>query len=86
MSGSSHADFFALAIEKTKHLVVPSISLLEVFNRVLQQVGEKKALQEVTLMMEGTVVDLYADLAVKAAVLGYKTKLPLADRVILAIA
>ena len=48
--------------------------------------GEEKALQAVTLMMEGTVVDLDADLAVSAAVLGYEAKLPLADSVILATA
>ena len=86
LSDSSHADFFAPAIEDTEHLVVPSISLLEVFKRVLRQMGEEKALQAVTLMMEGTVVDLDADLAVSAAVLGYEAKLPLADSVILATA
>lgn len=86
LSDSSNADFFATPIEDTEHLVVPSISVLEVFKRVLQQMGEEKALQAVTLMMEGAVVDLDADLAISAAVLGCETKLPLADSVILATA
>lgn len=86
LSDSSNADFFASAIEDTEHLVVPSISVGEVFKRVLQQLGEEKALQAVTLMMEGTVVDLDADLAISAAVIGCETRLQLADSVILATA
>lgn len=86
LSDSSNADFFASAIEDTENLVVPSISVGEVFKRVLHQLGEEKALQAVTLMMEGTVVDLDADLAISAAVIGYETRLPRAGSVILATA
>ncbi len=35
-----NADFFAAAIENTAELVVPSISIYEVFKRVLQQRDE----------------------------------------------
>ncbi len=86
LADSPQADFFAPAIEDTEHLIVPSISLLEVFKRVLQQMDEEKALEAVALMMEGTVVDLDADLALRAATLGHEEKLPLADSVILATA
>jgi toxin FitB len=37
-----NADFFAPAIEDTEKLIVPSISILEVFKRVLQQRGERE--------------------------------------------
>ena len=42
-----NADFFALAIENISDLVVPSLSIYEVFKRVLQQRGEAHALQAV---------------------------------------
>ena len=83
---SPQADFFASAIEDTERLVVPSISLHEVFKRVLRQMGEEKALAAVALMMEGIVVELDADPALRAATLGHEEKLPLADSVIQATA
>ncbi len=36
-----NADFFAKAVEKTSDLVVPAVSLYEVFKRVLEQRGER---------------------------------------------
>jgi uncharacterized protein with PIN domain len=51
------ADFFASAIEDTSQLIVPSISIYEVFKRILQQRSEEEALQAVVthipLVMEG---------------------------------
>jgi predicted nucleic acid-binding protein len=65
---------------------VPTITLLEVFKRVLQQRRETAALQAVAHMRQGNVVDLGADLAPAAAHLGISHKLPLADSVMLATA
>lgn len=65
---------------------MPTISLLEVFRRVLQQRGENAALQAVALMRQGEVVPLDADLAVAAAHIGVSNKLPLADSLMLATA
>jgi predicted nucleic acid-binding protein len=81
-----NADFFAPPLEKPDLLIVPSISLLEVFKRILHQRGENEALQAMALMMEGRVVDLDADLALRAAMIGLSEKLPLADSVMLATA
>lgn len=81
-----NADFFAAAIEKTAELVVPAISVLEVFKRVLQQRDEAAALQAAALMRQGRVVDLNFALALSAAKLGHQLKLPLADSVMLATA
>lgn len=67
-------------------LIVPTIGLLEVFKRVLQQRGENDALQAVALMQQGKLVELDAGLALSAAKLGHELKLPLADSVILATA
>lgn len=81
-----NAGFFARSIMDTGRLLVPTISLLEVFKRILQQRGENAALQAVAHMRQGTVVALDADLALAAAHLGISNKLPLADSVMLATA
>ena len=81
-----NAGFFAAPITDAAQLLVPTISLLEVFKRVLQQRGENAALQVVAQMRQGRVVDLDADLAIRAASLGLTHKLPLADSVMLATA
>lgn len=53
-----HADFYAPAIEDTTALIVPTICILELFKRVLQQGGEDAALQIVAVMHQGRVVSL----------------------------
>ncbi len=80
------ADFYAPAIEDVQNLVVPTICILEVFKRVLQQRNEDAALQAVALMHQGLVVDLTSSIALDAAKIGSQLKLPLADSVILATA
>jgi predicted nucleic acid-binding protein len=81
-----NAGAFASAIQATEELVVPSITLLEVFKRVYQQRGEGPALQAVALMQQGAVVDLDAPLALTAARISADGKLALADSVVLATA
>ena len=81
-----NADFFAPAVEDLERLLVPSISLLEVFKRVLQQRGESEALKAVAQMRQGRVIDLDGTLALSAARISLDLKLPLADSVILATA
>jgi predicted nucleic acid-binding protein len=81
-----YADFYAPAIEDTGLLIVPTICILEVFKRVLQQRGEDAALQIIAVMHQGQVVELSANIALRAAKVGNELKLPLADSVILATA
>ena len=81
-----NAAFFADAIESTSELIVPTISLYEVFKRVLQQRGENDALEAVALIMQGEVVELNATLALSAAKLSADLRLPMADSIILATA
>jgi predicted nucleic acid-binding protein len=81
-----NADFFAPAIEDTSNLIVPSMSIFEVFKRVMQQRGESDALQAVALMQQGRVVDLDFSIALHAAKVSIDYKLPMADSVILATA
>jgi len=83
---SSYADFYAAAIEDTDNLIVPTICILEVFKRVLQQRGENDALQIIAVMHQGKVVNLDSSIALRAAKIGHELKLPLADSVIMATA
>src|SRR5262245_43908242 len=79
-----NAGRFAPAIEDVDRLIVPSICLLEVFKRVLQQRGEHEGLQAIALMQQATVENLTAEIALAAARLSFDLKLPLADSVVLA--
>ena len=81
-----NAEFFAPAVEDTENILVPTICLLEVFKRILQQRNEDAALQAVALMQQGHVIDLDRLIALKAAQIGFELNLPLADSVILATA
>ena len=82
----ANVEFFAPPLKDVKRLLVPSICILEVFKRVLQQRGEDAALQSAALMQQGEVVDLDGAVAVGAAKISHELKLPLADSVILATA
>lgn len=79
-----NASYVARAVEKPAGLVVPTLSLYEVFKRILQQRGETEALRKVALMLQATVVDLTTDLALNAARLSVDTGLPIADSIMLA--
>jgi predicted nucleic acid-binding protein len=83
---ASNADFFAPAIEKTDELVVPTVSIFEVFKRMRQQKGDEAALQAVTAMMQGQIVELDSTLALSAAKLSGDLQIPMADSMILATA
>jgi predicted nucleic acid-binding protein len=81
-----NADFFAEAIEQVDALVVPAISIYEVFKRVYQQRGEGDALQAVAMMEQGQIIKLGTTLALSAAKISIDFKLPMADSIILATA
>ena len=80
----SNADFFAKAIENTTELIVPSISLYEVFKRMMQQRGEGAALEAVAVMMQGKVIDLDSTLSLSAAKVSTELQIPMADSIMLA--
>jgi predicted nucleic acid-binding protein len=86
LSGGSNAAFFRKPIESTEPLVVPSLSLFEVYRHMLRHVGREEALNVVAAMRSGAVVDLDDRLALEAAELSVETKLALADSIILATA
>ena len=85
-AAGSNTSFFSEAIEKTKELLVPSLSLYEVFKHVVQQRTESDALQAIAVMQQGLVVDLDTTIAISAARISIEHQLPLADSVMLATA
>lgn len=82
----SNAGFFARAIQDPAELIVPPLSIYEVFKRVLQQRDESEALRAIAVMLQATVVDLTPAIALSAARISVEKRLPMADSVILATA
>ena len=81
-----NAGFFAPAIEDTGNLIVPVISIYEVFKRLLQSHGIDVAEIRIADVLKGEQVDLTAPLALSAAQISVEYKLPMADSLILATA
>lgn len=80
---SDNADFFAPAIENLEALVVPTISVYEVFKHILLRRGESEALEAAAAMYQGRLLELTPTLALSAARLSAELKLPMADSILL---
>ena len=81
-AGNKRSAHFAEAVEDTANLIVPVITIYEVFKKVFRERGENDALQAAGMMHSGKVVELDASLALEAA----RLSLPLADSIIYATA
>jgi predicted nucleic acid-binding protein len=77
---------FAPVIRATAELVVPTISMYEVFKRIKSQRGEEEALSAVGFMSLGRVIELTQEIALEAASLSMEHRLTMADSIILATA
>jgi predicted nucleic acid-binding protein len=86
LGGGANADFFAKAVSDASRLVVPTICVFEVCRWMRRELGERRALDAMALMQQGSIVDLDATLAMNAARLSLELKLPMADSIILATA
>jgi predicted nucleic acid-binding protein len=81
-----NAKHFLTPLNDTASLVVPTVTIYEVFKVVLRESRENEALQAVFAMQKGTVVDLTASLAIAASKLSLEYNLPMAGSIILATA
>jgi toxin FitB len=77
---------FIPVIQDLENLLVPSICIYEVFKRLLLDMGEENALQAVGIMSHGREIELNRKIAIDAAQISIKLKLPMADSIILATA
>ncbi len=80
------ADVFLEVLEVEERLVVPSITIFEVFKWILREHSEADAIQASAVMQRGLVVQLDPTTAVAAAQLSHVLRLPMADSVILTTA
>ena len=81
-----NAKHFQTPLKDTASLIVPSVTIYEVFKVVLRESSESNALQSVAAMQKGIVVDLTVTLAVAASKLSLQNKLPMIESIILATA
>ena len=81
-----NAQHFLIPLNDTAALVVPTVTIYEVFKVVLRESSENEALHAVVAMQKGTVVDLTPPLAIAASKLSLEHNLPMADSIILATA
>jgi len=81
-----NAKHYLRPLNDTDSLVVPTVTIYEVFKVVLRESSENEALQAVVAMRKGRVVDLTASMAIAASKLSLKHNLPMADSIILATA
>ena len=81
-----NAKHFLTPLNDAASLVVPTLTIYEVFKVVLRESNENDALQAAVAMQKGTVVDLTAPLAIAASKLSSEHNLPMADGIILATA
>ncbi len=81
-----NAKHFQTPLKDTASLIVPSVTIYEVFKVVLRESNENDAIQSVAAMQRGTVVDLTAKMAIVASKLSLQNSLPMADSIILATA
>jgi predicted nucleic acid-binding protein len=85
-TGGGQAEHFLALIADESSLVVPAITIFEVFKWVLREHGEAQAIQAAAAMQCGQVVDLDSRLALAAALLSHGLQLPMADSIIMATA
>ncbi len=81
-----NAKYFLTPLNDSTLLVVPTVTIYEVFKVILRESNENDALQAVVAMQKGTVVVLTAPLAIAASRLSLEHNLPMVDSVILATA
>ena len=82
IADGSNASFFEPALSDLPNLIVPSITIYEVFKRVLVQSGQSFANRAVNFMNRGQVVHLDADNLRLAAIASVRYKLAMADAII----
>ncbi|MEI7696397.1 MAG: type II toxin-antitoxin system VapC family toxin [Chlorobium sp.] len=80
------AKHFKVPLSDISSLIVPVITIYEVSKVLLRESGENEALQAVSAMQKGKVIDFTAKLALSASQLSLQYRLPMADSIILATA
>ena len=86
LTNGLQADRFLEVLDDETSLIVPAITVFEVFKWILREHSEAQAIQAIALMQRGKVVDLDSSIAIAAAQLSHALRLPMADSIILTTA
>ena len=83
-AGTETGNIISETIENTSELIVPTITIYEVFKKLLFERSEDEALFAIAHMRQGTVVELSDELSLSAAKISKDYKIPMADSIIYA--
>ena len=83
---TANADNFALAIEKTALLIVPTLSFFEVHRYLSRNADDERRDECLDVMRRGTVIELTTARAIAASDMAQKHRLAMADAVMYSIA
>lgn len=83
---SPQARHFAAAIEDTRHLLVPTVVVYEIFKKIALAFDENRAFQAIAQLKQGRLVDVDEAIAIYAGKLSLEKRLPMADALIYAAA
>ena len=86
LTNGPQADRFLEVLDDETSLIVPAITVFEVFKWILREHSEAQAIQAIALMQRGKVVDFDSSIAIAAAQLSHALRLPMADSIILTTA
>jgi predicted nucleic acid-binding protein len=81
---TENGDSVSDVVENTGELIVPTITIYEVFKKLLLEENEDNALFAVAHMKQGKVVELNDELSLAAAKISISFKIPMADSIIYA--
>jgi len=85
-SDGKNAQKFSAPLQDVDNLIVPTITIFEVFKVVFRERGESDALQAIAAMKQGTVADLSSEIAMQSAKASHELGIPMADSIILTTA
>ena len=85
-SDGPNADKFLAPLQDSSSLIVPVITIYEIFKIVLRESLENEALQAIAAMEKGKVIELTPSIAMTASKLSIRYSLPMADSLILSTA
>ena len=83
-AGTGVGEQISSVIEDFVNLIVPSITIYEVFKKLLVELDEDRAIFAVAHMKQGKVISLDSDMAIYSAKIGREYKLAMADSIIYA--
>lgn len=85
-TGSAKAERYAPYFRSTDDVMIPTLTIFEVYRRIKSRLGEQPALVTITKMRGCRVIELSEDIAVTAGDLSLRYRLAAADSIVFATA